>query len=177
MESNRGRIRKLLVIIIAAKTRIQTLNGGEEHQATRDCLDKIVRLSILYAVYLQQKFLALRHDDERICDMPLEEENRPLYKNQVRFTRIESFQDENEAFSKTNFTTSELWELNEHFGLPEIVRVPIPNQSSCHLFHREELLIYTLIKMREGNTHVQMEEYVTGSESRRWSHGYKYFVG
>jgi hypothetical protein len=46
--------------------------------------------------------------------------------------------------------------------MEDIVRVPIPNSTSRYAFHREELLIYALTKMKTGVTHSYMEEYVIG---------------
>jgi hypothetical protein len=114
--------------------------------------------------------------DELLCDIPLEEENEASYKHPKRWQRIDSFQNENEAYNKTNCTKSELREIVEHFGMEDIVRVPIPNSRACYSFNREELFIYTLIKMKTGFTHTDMEEYVTHSDARRMSYGYKFLV-
>jgi hypothetical protein len=43
-------------------------------------------------------------------------------------------------------------------------------------FHREELLIYTLIVLKHGHTHTVMADQVTGGDSRRWSYGYKFMI-
>jgi hypothetical protein len=48
------------------------------------------------------------------------------------------------------FTKCELRELVEHFDMEDIVRVPLPN-------NREDLLIYTFIKMNTGGTHAYMK--------------------
>jgi hypothetical protein len=111
-----------------------------------------------------------------LCDIPLEEENEASYKHPVQWNRIESFQNDNEANSKTNFSKIELHDLVERFGMEDSVRVPITNSTSCYLFNREELLIYTLIKMKTGGCHTHFVEYITHSDSRRWTYGYKYIV-
>jgi hypothetical protein len=111
-----------------------------------------------------------------LCDIPLEEENEASYKHPKRWQRIEDFQNDDEANNRTNLTTSELRELVEHFGMEDIVRVPIPNNTSRYTFNREELLIYALIKTKKGATHTHMADCITHSDARRWSYGYKFFV-
>jgi hypothetical protein len=103
-----------------------------------------------------------------LCDIPLEEENEVSYKHPKRSQRIDSCQNDNEAKNKTKFTKSELCELVEHFGMEDIVRIPIPNSTSRYAFNREKLLIYALVKMKNtGVTHSYMEEYITHSDARR----------
>ena len=43
-------------------------------------------------------------------------------------------------------------------------------------FHREELLIYMLIKMKDGLRHTVMADKIVGGDSRRWSAGYNFIV-
>jgi hypothetical protein len=179
MKLTRKNISMILVVAIVCLVRIRILRAREHDQDNQASIARLHRLgtiALLAAALYQQKYLVLRHEDELLCDIPLEEENEASYKHPARWQRIEDFQNDNESNNKTNYTKGELWELVEHFGMEDIVRVPIPNSTSRYTFHREELLIYTLIKMKTGVAHTYMEEYVTHSDARRWSYGYKHFV-
>jgi hypothetical protein len=177
MKFIRKRIRVLIVATIVFLTRIRSLRTREEdNQESIARLHHLATITALCATLYQQKYLALRHNDELLCDIPLEEENEASYKHPKRWQRIENFQNDNEANNLTNFTKSELRELVDHSGLEDIVRVPIPNSTSCYVFHREEMFIYKLIKMKTGGTHTYMEDFVTHSDARRWSYGYKFLV-
>lgn len=156
----------ILVVAIVCLIRIRRLRTrehGQDNQSSIARLQKLGTIAILAAALYQQKYLVLRHDDELLCDIPLEEENEASYKHPTRWQRIEELQNDNDANNKTNFTKGELYELVEQFGMEDIVRVPIPNCTFRYTFNREELLIYTLIKMKTGGTHTYMEEYVTHS--------------
>jgi hypothetical protein len=78
--------------------------------------------------------------------------------------------------TRQTLTKSELRQLVEHFAMEDIVRVPIPNSTSRYAFNREELLIYALIKMKTRVTQSYMDDFVTHSDARRWSYGYKHFI-
>jgi hypothetical protein len=177
MKFMQRRVRALVVAIIVLSTRIRHLRTrAHVDQASIARLDILAKIFAVFAACYRRKYLVLRHEDELLCDIPLEEENEASYKHPPRWQRIEAFQNDNEANNKTNFTKSELRMLVEHFGMEDIVRVPITNSDSRYVFNREELLIYTLMKMKFGATHCHMEEFVTHSDARRWTYGYKFFV-
>jgi hypothetical protein len=57
------------------------------------------------------------------------------------------------------------------------VEVPTDDQGkNNYRFHREELLLYMLLKMKDSLRHTTMADKVTGGDARRWSYGYKYIV-
>jgi hypothetical protein len=170
-------ITTLLVATVVFYTYSRHLRTREE--IDQESVARLLRLTMITgaaAALCHHEYLALRHKDELLCDIPLEEEIEASYKHPKRWQRIENFQNDNEANNLTNFTKSELRELVDHSGLEDIVRVPIPNSTSCYVFHREEMFIYTLIKMKTGGTHTYMEDFVTHSDARRWSYGYKFLV-
>jgi hypothetical protein len=179
MERIHRRIKILVVVIVVSLFRLRRLRNSEQDQNNQEAIariDRIAKICALVAIYFQRKYMAVRDEEELLCDIPLEEENQASYKHPTRWQRIEEFQNDDEANNKTNFTKSELRQLVEHFAMEDIVRVPIPNSASRYAFHREELLIYTLIKMKTGVTHTYMEDFVTHSDARRWSYGYKHVI-
>jgi hypothetical protein len=55
----------------------------------------------------------------------------------------------------------------------------IPNSTSRYAFNRERvahLSTYALIKMKTRVTKSNMDDFVTHSDARRWSYGYKLFI-
>jgi hypothetical protein len=65
---------------------------------------------------------------------------------------------------------------NQKFGLPEWNYVPAGDTNKKDKFHREDLLIYMLIKIKDGVAHTTMADNISGGNPHRWSYGYKYIV-
>jgi hypothetical protein len=111
-----------------------------------------------------------------MADIPIDEILTEAFHRPRRFTRIDSFISDDEAKCLTNFNKSELTTLIGHFNLPPEIHVPVPGGMFRYKFHREEIVIYMLVKMKSGSTHTFMSDAVTQGDSRRWSYGYKWIV-
>ena len=118
------------------------------HTSMRVLYNDAIRVTYFQYVFLEQL-------DFAIGDMTVAEENAAVFKRRKRFGRIESIHNDDEARSFTNFTKSQLRRLNFEFGLPKEVWV------HTYRFHREEILIYFLIKNKTGMTHAMMTDTVT----------------
>ena len=103
------------------------------------------------------------------------------YQLEKRFRTIELFEDDDQAANFTNFSKHQLIELNDLFGLDEIVRVPTSiNKTTGKMhhdrFHREQLLIYFLIKLKFGHPHTVMSDQICGGSDSRNSSGYRHIA-
>jgi hypothetical protein len=118
--------------------------------------------------------------ESAIMDVRRIDEIAPVIRTAPRFRRIANFGDDNQAKCWTNFTKSELVFMNENFDLDEDVFTQAGKQNEdahYYKFHREELLIFVLVKMKDGASNSQMADKILGGDSRRWSSGYKYIRG
>jgi hypothetical protein len=100
---------------------------------------------------------------ENAADIPADEENQVACQQPRQFTRISSFESNDEAKNLTNFNKEELTTMLtvEHSNWPGPVRVPVAGGVSSSVFHGEELWIHMLIKMQSGDTHARMADAVT----------------
>jgi hypothetical protein len=140
-------------------------------------LENIMQALTEYIENSETCYHVLRILEENVADIPQDEENQVAYKRPPRFTRISSFQNCDEAKNITNFNKEELTKMIvNHSGLPVWVVVPAGGGGFNYTFHREELYLYMLIKLKDGETHVAMADKTTHGDSRRWSPGYKFIV-
>jgi len=105
--------------------------------------------------------------DSMISDMTPEEEAEPVARLAPSFRRIDHFATEDQARCNTNFTKSQLQDLIVKFAMPEMVRVGYGQGTSRrhYNFHREELLIYMLMKFKTDKDHTDMADTTTGGDS------------
>ena len=92
--------------------------------------------------------------DQEIADIPQAEEDRIVLQFIHKHPLISSFRDDDHAETKTRFNKSELWLILQLFDLPLHIFVPHPGTDKYYKFHREKLLIFTLIKQEHGCTNV-----------------------
>jgi hypothetical protein len=139
-------------------------------------LQNIMQALTVYIENSETCYHVLRVLEEHVADIPEDEENQVAYKRPPRFSRINSFQNNDEAKNITNFNKEELIKMIvDHSGLPVWVTVPAGGGTN-YSFHREELYLYMLIKLKDGDTHVGLADKTTHGDSRRWSPGYKFIV-
>jgi hypothetical protein len=120
---------------------------------------------------------ALQIVEESLADMTPEEENAPTYRRDWRYRRIQDFMDNSKVKNLTNYKKSELVQLLRYFDLPEWIVVPVTDDGEhCYKLSQEELLLYMLIMMKSGSTHVFMDITVTQGNNWDWMYGYKWIV-
>jgi hypothetical protein len=120
---------------------------------------------------------ALQIVEESLADMTPEEENAPTYRRDWRYRRIQDFIDNSKVKNLTNYKKSELVQLLRYSDLPEWIVVPVTDDGEhCYKLSQEELLLYMLIMMKSGSTHVFMDITVTQGNNWDWMYGYKWIV-
>ena len=110
-----------------------------------------------------------------IGDIPLPEEQAPLYIRPRIFRRINEFMNDNEAQAHTRFKKGELHRILNLFQLPPVIHVA-RNDGNFYQFHSEELLIFTLIKMSTGYATTFLCDYMGYASDARMGLGYKWLV-
>jgi hypothetical protein len=114
--------------------------------------------------------------DAAIGDIPTEEEIEEVCYSDPKYRRIDDFMSQDQAKIETGFSKDELHLLMDLFELPLEILVPRPD-GKCHHFHREELLIFTLCHLKEGDSIVgTVSRSVGGRSEARWGHGYKWMI-
>ena len=149
-------------------------------------LDRVIFAAIGCCCYHINAARRLLSIDSFVGDMQPYQDNHRYFQIRQRFHRIDDFVDDAHARIITNFTTTELRQLLHRFDVPTsedgYVRVPYhttaANKVWSYKFHPEELLLYTLIKVKEGDSHVKMAKSTFGGTDggRRWSYGYKWYL-
>lgn len=115
--------------------------------------------------------------DAAVGDIPLAAENIPLSHGPPKYRRISDFRDNTEAFNKTFFHVEDMEEMLESFDLPEICRVDRGRpDGKCYTFHREELLLYLLIRVAEGEPHSKLSDDTGQKCDQRMGTGCKWLV-
>jgi hypothetical protein len=156
---------------------IQIDNIGYEHQ---DQLMKALGIRVIEYYAMMSSFLTLwkyyMRIDSELGDIPIAEEVQQPYHHERHFERINSFLNNDEAKTHTNFTRDELQRIIDIFELP--VKCHCPRADGQYsTFHHEELLIFTLIKLKRGATTAELVDDVVGGRSEdRWGYGYKWMI-
>jgi hypothetical protein len=129
--------------------------------------------SLAVCIRFQNYWIAV---DAAIGDIPEEEETDEVCYSDPKYRRIDDFMSPDQAKIETGFTKDELHLLMDLFELPLEILVPHPD-GKFHHFHREELLVFTLCHLREGDSVVGTVSHVVGGRSEaRWGHGYKWMI-
>ena len=110
-----------------------------------------------------------------IGDAQVGEAIQHLFSNPMLNIRIDVFQNDNHCEQCTRFTKAELHDLAGRLGLDEIVFVPC-TPSHFYRFHREELLVHSLIKLGHGLPHSVMVDMVVGGKENRLGAGHNHFM-
>jgi hypothetical protein len=79
MKCIQRRIKILVVIIVVLLSRLRRLRTSEQGQNNQEFIariDRPVKICALVAAYYQRKYMALRDEEELLCDIPLEEEHQ-----------------------------------------------------------------------------------------------------
>jgi hypothetical protein len=108
--------------------------------------------------------------------MTAEEAYCRLYNRPSRWRRIADFEDDNECYNLTGFYRDQLFQLLDKFDMDEYIYVSRHDGQRTEMFNKEELLIYSLVKLKSGSTHSHMSDAVTFGCDKRWSHGYRWFM-
>jgi hypothetical protein len=140
------------------------------------CIDKHFckyMCSLVICIRFQNYWIAV---DAAIGDIPEEEETEEVCYSDPKYQRIDDFMSPDQAKIETGFTKDELHLLMDLFELPLEILVPCPN-GKFHHFHWEELLIFTLCHLREGDSVAgTVSHIVRGQSEACWGHGYKWMI-
>ena len=143
-----------------------------------------VLATCIFHLSATQHYIAL---DAFVGDLDEDEERHQRHQIPQRFHRIDDFVDDAHARMTTNFTKHELKVILDKFELPlsydGYVRVLYYTDNDTgtrkyYKFDPEELMLYSLIKVKEGDSHLKMAKSTFGGSDggRRWSYGYKFFL-
>jgi hypothetical protein len=140
------------------------------------CIDKHLSMhmcSFAICIMFQNYWITM---DSAIGDIPEEEETEEVCYSDPKYQRIDDFMSPDQAKIETGFTKDELRLLIDLFALPLQILVPRPDGKTL-TFHREELLIFTLCHLKEGDSIVGTVSRVVGGRSEaRWGYGYKWMI-
>ncbi len=141
-----------------------------------ELLDQADLLTSLYSAGPKPLYEYYEHQEALLCDIPDEVYERPFNYKPERNRRIDDL-DDFQCLHFTNFTRSQLRRILRLFNLPEeiLVRCSETQQKHYH-FHREELLLFALVKCAKGWDNVTLCECFFGGCPRRWSTGYPWFL-
>ena len=130
-----------------------------------------------WAMFWTFFWLVAREYDALVGDMPEWEENSPLQHNPPKYRRIADFVDDTDAQDETGFRIEFLHEMNWLFGLPVLVRVDRGRlDGKFYTFHREELLIYALMRMTSGEAGTKLCKRCGHKCDSRVGKGFKWFL-
>ena len=153
--------------------------GHPRLQEALDAIDNKID-DIWFALYVSMYLLSIWITvDANIGDMTVQEEQEEPFYSPERFRRITDFTTDMQAKQQTNFTKNELRMLLHLFDLPRhgsTVRIQRAD-GEYDTFHQEELLIFTLIKLKSGESNASVvDNRVGGRSEARWGRGYKWLI-
>lgn len=147
------------------------VNQEEFHDA-----NKFVLLVFVFTCTTIKQLFVLHDADSFLMDTTPEEEAAENYSLGKKYARIDEFESDDHSKGCTNCIKRDLHLLIQKFELPEWNRVRAGKSGRFYKFHHEELLIYMLVKMKDGLPHTAMSDKITGGDPKRWSYGNKYIV-
>jgi DDE superfamily endonuclease len=163
----------LLLTVILCSVRVARRNQGHDDPQVF-AVASLTLVCFIQGLLLLFELLDL---DSELMDVPIDEEVEEVTRAPEKWRRIDEFRTDDQARAFTNFTRGELRRLNNLIGLTERVRVKIGRTGSNYcVFHREQLLLYVLIRMKGGHPKTVMAETITGGDARKWSYGYRFMV-
>ena len=142
-----------------------------EHTPYTDALLDVLDSVHQHAFSTYCHFECLEMVDTAIADIPHEEANERCFQRPKRFQRINEFLNDNEARNMTNFDKDQLRRIDILFDLP--LHVVTKNR---YAFHRQEVLIYYLMKVKEGKSHFDMAKTTTQGCEIRMGEAFNHMV-
>lgn len=149
---------------------------GVETLATAIVRARLQVLTIAIPVAIAAKYTRLAAE-ARLMDVPQEDDDRPAYRNARRFDRFDEFQDDSHAEQMVNFTPDEMNYVLRLLGLghSEYYYFSRPGNTRPIRFHREELFIFLMRKIKTGDENAKISDDF-GCDPTRWTYGFKGFV-
>ena len=165
----------LALILVLFTLQAQPCNGDEQEEPQAMLAGYIARL-LPWVSGSIIAWTAMKDLDQALGDIPEDAEHSPRYSYPEKFHFINDFQDDNESDQHTGFTKHELHILLFLFDLPAVIRVGRGDGYS-YTFGREQLLIYSLIKMTSGTPSTRLADgEVGGKSSSRLDCGHKWLM-
>lgn len=122
-------------------------------------------------------WFATKEYDAAVGDLSEADEHAPLLHKAPQYRRFTDFLDDNDCYEETSFHVRFLVEMLNCFDLPETVYVDRGRlDGKRYKFHREELLIYTLMRATSGDPHNSVSKKVGQKCDQRMAKGYKWFL-
>lgn len=122
-------------------------------------------------------WLAAKEYDAAIGDVTVANENAPLLHKQPQYRRFADFLDNRDCVEETGFEIQSLVEMLNCFGLPESIYVDRGRRDGKrYKFHREELLIYTLMQITSGTPHNRLSKRIGQKCDSRMGRGYHWLI-
>jgi hypothetical protein len=165
---------------------VQATFAGPIPVALQQMIDYLFARASFYAQLVTRWNLI----DEYLFDIPLTEY---LYRREFRprlHLRIGDLPDDRTAMKMTGFTIAHLRSLYEHFGLRDFVHAhhetelligtntfhPSNGSENCYRFDPEELLLYSLTRIKTGMTQEMIIDHYFGGDYTRWSYGHRWMM-
>ena len=160
---------------------VATLNTNQ-HQPMSLASSIILARLLRRTKYYLRKAMVCARLDAQLLDMSDDEWRDAGFSVPLGKPRIDTFFiSDDQALVDTRFKKDELhWLIERVFQLEE--NVPVPQNSTrdtgkFYWFHREELVIYFLMKVSSKKTHLNMaDDPRFGGSDNRWSRGYRWLV-
>ena len=168
----------LMIALAFIRSDISTRYAGNERlQDMLNVLDNYIRAFMSDMIVQLSNWQLLALLDAELGDLPVADEISRPYHKRPAYRRVRNFVNDDEARNYTAFTKAELYRLLRLFNLPRQINVNMRPDGRTDVFHREELLIFTLMKMRTGSTNALLIDSIVGGRSEtRWGYGYKWMV-
>jgi len=134
---------------------------------------KLLPWVILWTLF----WLVTKEYDAAIGDISAADENAPLQHQPPKYRRFSDFLGGTDCQTATGFEVSELEKMLRCFDLPERCSVDRGRlDGKRYTFHREELLIYTLMHIKSGETHSKLSKDTGQKCDQRMAKGYKWLI-
>jgi hypothetical protein len=151
---------------------------AHHHQQNPNLVQTIFTQQLLLWMVLRTLFwIAAKEYDAAVGDIPLAVKNAPVSHSLPRYRRFANFRDDTNAYNNTVYHIVHMQWMLACFDLPEICRVDRGRlDGKCYTFHREELLIYLLMAIANGEPHSKLSDRTGQKCDQRIGKGFKWLV-